>query len=374
MKKTKVMKKLLFGLCLSFAMVVNGQTILYNDNCETIGYNWYGYPISGLYSMYFGGTTALVDRPSNKPLYVSSSNSFGLYGFGTTTYETEIYQLPNITGLNPSKIYRFKFRLMAYAENIVTGAGSGLDNQDYVEVRISTNNGASYINESRITGFGDSYWSFNATGAINEIANGVLNTYSPIANGNQETTGYGYSTYSLSITGVNQLSVRIFMRANYGGSNYGEWWVIDDMELIEELSLPIELTEFTGYKTNGYNVLKWQTASEHNNSHFTLERSTTGEFTENDVITTVTGAENSTEIINYSYRDFDAPQEINYYRLTQVDYDGNFKQYGPISIDNRDNRVIIKYINILGQDVNQTTSGIVFEVYEDGTLKKVWNP
>jgi hypothetical protein len=86
------------------------------------------------------------------------------------------------------------------------------------------------------------------------------------------------------------------------------------------------------------------------------------------------GAGNSTEIINYSYRDFDAPKEINYYRLTQVDYDGNFKQYGPIAVDNRNDMIVIKHINLLGQDVNSSTSGVLFEVYEDGSMKRVWRP
>ncbi len=348
-----------------------GQTVIYNDNCEISGYNWPGYPTSGLYSMYFGGTTTLVDRPSNKPLYVSSSNSFGLYGFGTNTYETEIYQLPNITGLNPSKIYRFKFRLMAYAENIVTGTGSGLDNQDYVEVRISTNNGASYISESRITGFGDSYWSFNATGTINEIANGILNTYSPIANGNQETTGYGYSTYNLSITGVNQLSVRIFMRANYGGSNYGEWWVIDDMELIEESSLPIELLSFDGTKKPNCNLLEWVTASEINNDYFILERSEDGvNWTD---INITKGAGNSNTKMSYSFTDLTYSQKINYYRLSQVDYDGVSETFNLISIDNSASRkkTISKYYNLLGQEVDEYQTGIIILQYEDGTIEKV---
>ena len=367
------MKNLLLTLFLFLTQLSQGQTILYNDNCETAGYNWIGYPTSGVYSTYFGGTTAPSDRPSNKPLYVSSSNSFRLYGFTqnpTNTYETEIYQLPNITGLNPSKMYNFKFRLMAYAENIVSGSGSGLDNQDYVEVRISTNNGVSYINESRITGFGDSYWSFNATGVINEVANGTLNTYSPIANGNQETTGYGYSTYNLSITGINQLSVRIFMRANYGGSNYGEWWVIDDMELIEELSLPVEMYSFIGYNVDEENQIDWVTASEHNSYYFNLERSIDGE---NWVyVNKVDAAGNSNTIIKYSCVDKNFRKEINYYRLTQVDFNGASKVYGPIMIDNRSSKIVVKCVNSLGQEVSQYEKGLLFLIYNDGTIEKIF--
>ncbi len=371
------MKKHILTLILGlFTFMGIGQTILYNDNCETIGYNWYGYPTNpqfpSVYSTYFGGTTTIDDRPQNKPLYVSNSTSFGLYGLGDNTSgsEFERYQLPNITGLSLSKVYRFSFKLMAYAENFSGFNGSGLDVSDSVTVRVSVNNGP-YVIESIIKGWSNSYWSFDATGVINESANGLPNIYRPITGGNQETTGFGFSTYNLTITNITQIRVRIDMRSNYGGLNYGEWWVIDDMKLIEESALPIELLSFEGSKKEEYNVLKWQTASEHNNSHFILERSVTGDYTEKDVINVVNGAGNSTQLLDYDFVDTDAPESINYYRLTQVDYDGNFKQYGPISIDNRVTRNIVKYFNIMGQEVNEYDRGLIILQYEDGTVEKV---
>ena len=48
--------------------------------------------------------------------------------------------------------------------------------------------------------------------------------------------------------------------------------------------------------------------------------------------------------------------------------------YGPIKIDNRQKeKKILYYINTLGQMVTSNTKGLIFEVYEDGTMKKIIN-
>lgn len=352
------MKKLLFGLCLSFATIVNGQTTIAFDNIET--WNWLG-----------GWWTPALTTGYYTNAFVSSTSSAVIYGTNqspTNNIEQDWYSLPNVI-VSSTHSHTFRFRLGSYRITS-TSAGSGVDVGDYVTVQLSTDNEVTYVNEMRITGFSNAYWNYNGTIAA-KTANGLQTIYSPIAGGNRTLTGDGYSVIELTVpAGVSNIAIDLYCRVNAAGE---EWW-IDNISLTRNTGLPIELTEFTGYKTNEYNVLKWQTASEHNNSHFILERSTTGEFTENDVITTMDGAGNSTEIINYSYRDFDAPKEINYYRLTQVDYDGNFKQYGPIAVDNRNDMIVIKHINLLGQDVNSSTSGVLFEVYEDGSMKRVWRP
>jgi len=89
--------------------------------------------------------------------------------------------------------------------------------------------------------------------------------------------------------------------------------------------LPVNFLTFTAkYNEDKKGVdLKWATASEENNSHFDVEKSVNGmDFQK---ITAVDGSGNSTSVHNYSA--FDARpyyKEINYYRLKQVDYDGNF--------------------------------------------------
>jgi hypothetical protein len=134
--------------------------------------------------------------------------------------------------------------------------------------------------------------------------------------------------------------------------------------------LPVELTQFDAISYPQWNIVKWSTASEQNSSHFDLESSMDGENWRK--ITTKTSAGNSTEDINYSYIDYNI-NPITYYRLQQYDIDGEFKTYGPILVT-RDitNKKILKYINLMGQEVNpESTNGILIEIYDDGTMRKI---
>ncbi|MDB5257370.1 MAG: hypothetical protein JWM14_2065 [Chitinophagaceae bacterium] len=85
-------------------------------------------------------------------------------------------------------------------------------------------------------------------------------------------------------------------------------------------TLPVELVEFNG-KHQGHDIrLYWSTASEKNNSHFDVERSSDGiHFT---TIGRVSGALNSAALNAYELYDTQPLQGINYYRLAQYDRDG----------------------------------------------------
>ena len=51
---------------------------------------------------------------------------------------------------------------------------------------------------------------------------------------------------------------------------------------------------------------------------------------------------------------------------------GNNKTYGPISVDNtKPTKKVVKYVNLFGQEVNPDWDGFIFEVYEDGSNKKI---
>ena len=96
---------------------------------------------------------------------------------------------------------------------------------------------------------------------------------------------------------------------------------LDGRACIQEARvLPIELLAFTGRLADDHVALVWETATETDNSHFFVERSTNGfTFT---AIGRVEGAGNSTEAIRYGYPDYDYPAGRIYYRLRQVDFDG----------------------------------------------------
>ena len=84
--------------------------------------------------------------------------------------------------------------------------------------------------------------------------------------------------------------------------------------------LPVELLEFNA-KPEGRQVrLEWVTATEHDNDHFVVERSSHGlDFEE---VSRVPGAGNSTQRLVYSVVDLRPLENLSYYRLRQVDIDG----------------------------------------------------
>ena len=63
---------------------------------------------------------------------------------------------------------------------------------------------------------------------------------------------------------------------------------------------------------------------------------------------------------------------INYYRLSQTDVDGSTEMFGKlISIDNRELTVeLLKIVNLLGQEIDESTRGVQIHVYSDGTTMK----
>lgn len=95
--------------------------------------------------------------------------------------------------------------------------------------------------------------------------------------------------------------------------------------------LPVELLYFTGKAQDEDVLLEWKTASEINNSHFEVERSTNGlEFS---TIGTVEGSGTTVEQQYYDFLDKNPAIGKNYYRLRQVDFDGSFEYTNVIMIE-----------------------------------------
>ncbi len=87
-------------------------------------------------------------------------------------------------------------------------------------------------------------------------------------------------------------------------------------------TLPIKLKTFNPKFIDNHTEIVWVTASEINNDYFTLERSSNGiNFIE---IGRVKGSGNSTSDIHYNFVDYEPVEGINYYRLKQTDFDGQF--------------------------------------------------
>lgn len=94
--------------------------------------------------------------------------------------------------------------------------------------------------------------------------------------------------------------------------------------------LPIELLSFSGEEVNNEVELNWSTAAERENDYFTIERSQDAEKFE--VIGTVEGSGTSSVTMDYRFVDNQAPAGVNYYRLTQTDYNGTSETFDIIAV------------------------------------------
>ncbi len=101
--------------------------------------------------------------------------------------------------------------------------------------------------------------------------------------------------------------------------------------------LPATLTEFTGRLNADQDaLLRWTTASEFNNRQFDLEISRDGiHFT---LLATIGSQGNSAANQQYSYLHIKPSSGMNYYRLKQIDWNGDFEYIKIISL-NVDNTI-----------------------------------
>lgn len=112
------------------------------------------------------------------------------------------------------------------------------------------------------------------------------------------------------------------------GQNYVlcyNWTSACDMDTVwpylwSNSPLPVELISFEGSRKGNKVYLQWQTATEKNSSHFVVERTTDGEkFTE---VAKILAAGNSSQLLSYEAFDESPLNGKNFYRLREVDLNG----------------------------------------------------
>ena len=131
-------------------------------------------------------------------------------------------------------------------------------------------------------------------------------------------------------------------------------------------TLPVDLVSFTGYwnQKADVNELNWITASEINNDYFEVQRSLdlNGSFIK---VGEVAGNGTSSTIKEYSFDDADISLSGTYfYRLKQVDYNGDFEYSKVIAVDV--NRIGKAYVNVVRNPVQSELSLELFT--EDGAM------
>jgi hypothetical protein len=100
---------------------------------------------------------------------------------------------------------------------------------------------------------------------------------------------------------------------------------------ITDNPIPVELASFTAVTDDNSVVVTWSTATETNNSGFNVERSSNGQSFEK--VTFVEGKGTSTEKQYYRFIDNAPVSGKNYYRLSQVDFDGTINKSHVVEVD-----------------------------------------
>lgn len=95
--------------------------------------------------------------------------------------------------------------------------------------------------------------------------------------------------------------------------------------------LPVELVHWDAFYVDSEVVLEWTTETEINNDYFVIERSTNG--LDWEFLKEVDGAGNSNILIDYSEKDANPELGINYYRLKQIDFDGEEEIFDIKAVD-----------------------------------------
>ena len=131
--------------------------------------------------------------------------------------------------------------------------------------------------------------------------------------------------------------------------------------------LPVELLYLNAYPNEKKVNLDWATASETNNSHFEIERSSDGVNFEYIASINAHGDGNSLSKQTYTSVDEKPYKGISYYRLKQVDKTTEFKYTHVVSVEFKDN----SYVNIFP---NPAHSNIIIKAsgdYINASLKVI---
>jgi hypothetical protein len=127
-----------------------------------------------------------------------------------------------------------------------------------------------------------------------------------------------------------------FQAPNYANANdpCKSYSVSQVIEATLNCPLPVDLLHFTGWKNDQSNLLRWTTSSETNNAYFVVERSADGK--KFAAIGSEAGQGTTRAFTHYSFDDMTPLFGNNYYRLQQVDLDGQSTYSKTIVLNNAD--------------------------------------
>jgi hypothetical protein len=262
-------------------------------------------------------TVALIDSAN------SISNWTSVGGWNTTTAKfvsppTSFTESP--TGQYGNNVTASLTYIPAIPLQNALGAVLEFDTQwaietdwDYGQVRISTNNGTTWI---------------ALQGMYTNLATG---TFQPAGQHLYDGTQSTWVREKIDISQYLGQSLKIQFYFKSDGSQTLDGWYVDNISVKTYSIVPVELVMFHAQADyNGVNI-KWATSSEINNKGFSIQRSKDAiNWSE---VAFLNGRGTTTETNYYSYTDKFYSSGLYYYRLAQRDFDGTEKIYSPVEVD-----------------------------------------
>ena len=130
-----------------------------------------------------------------------------------------------------------------------------------------------------------------------------------------------FAAGATQVTGATDNGSNTYRFANVTAISDNSYFTLASLDIVDT-PLPIELISFEALEEQGEVIIRWETASETSNSHFTVERSAnTSDWEE---VQLIPGAGNSSTLNSYQIIDTDPLQGQSYYRLKQTDFNGSF--------------------------------------------------
>ncbi|RLD55710.1 MAG: hypothetical protein DRJ01_16260, partial [Bacteroidetes bacterium] len=209
---------------------------------------------TGTYSS-IQGNSGSGDRPASTACYLSSNTSW------RTQNSTVTNSFDNIDISSYQSVY-IEVALGAFS---IGSNGNGMENTDYVNFEVSTDNGTSWSSEVKIIGKDNACWAFSATGEATITFDGdnTPTQYQPTGGGLRTTDGY--SKIKINIPDENN-QVKLRITAIDNATN--ESWLIDDVKIIGTATTTTSTnTDHFRSCTNGsYNTQAiWQSSSDSTN-------------------------------------------------------------------------------------------------------------
>ena len=128
-----------------------------------------------------------------------------------------------------------------------------------------------------------------------------------------------------------------------GGDGFGQ-------VLISNIALPVEFISFNAYLKERQVVLNWETTNEHNNEYFDIEKSSN--FLDLNTLGSVPASNKDFLFHDYQYIDKYPFNGNNYYRLKQVDFNGNYSFSKWVSVFMDQSLQIMTYPNPASAFIN----------------------